>query len=281
MVSKLINIGVVAGLMLFISSCDSSNPAAKGPIVLGDSSAIVTEADQQQLKDMVTDLQPVIPPAENKDEEQKPAADTPKTTAKPEPDKKPAEQKAQPLPNTPGLRAEFKEVTVQIGGLGVKQAGNRDLQRANGAVYTLTSGNIAGATIRVSGSVTKISQRYQTISVMKSNAGDLPLEALSVTTRWENVNGGPNGYKITGLDAPSLQYYDADAEDIRDAVQRAARRRRMPRHKVQALVNSVRHLRAANQKPLVVVLRSVMWKIDGKDAQGRNFSKQIRVDIPL
>ncbi len=245
------------------------------------SKGIVTESDGEQLKDLVTDLQPVIPPAENKDEENatKPAVDTPKIATATPPIKTPTSPA--PLPNGPGLKAEFKDVTVMIPGLDVKQAGNKDLEKANGAVYTLNGGEINGATLRVSGTVTKVSQRYQSIVVMKSPYGDLPLEALSITTRWEQVKGGNNGYPITGLDSKSIEFYDADGEEIRDAVHRIGQRRRMSRKKVQDLVNSVKHLRAANQKPLTPVLRSVMWKIDGKDASGRIFSKQIRIDVPM
>jgi hypothetical protein len=117
--------------------------------------------------------------------------------------------------------------------------------------------------------------------ILKSNMGELPLEALSVTTGWKQVKGGSNSFPVTGLDARNLEYYDADASDIRNAVQRVAKRRRMNHKKAQALLNSVRNVRSANQKPLTVALRSVMWKIDGKDAQGRTYSKQIRIDIPL
>lgn len=283
MVVRLKYILLVAGVMLLLGSCDDSKKSSGGPIVLGDSSTIINEGDQQQLKDLVTDLQPTIPPAENKEEEEKPKAvtDTPKIVAAAQPENPPAKPAQQPLPNAAGLKAEFNEVTVLIPGLAAKQAGNKNLQRASGAVYTHTSGNINGATLRVTGNITKVSQRYQSIVVMKSDVGDLVLEALSVTTKWEPLKGGNGAYAISGLDAKSLQFYDADNEDIRNAVQRAAQRRRMSRRKVQELVSSVRHLRAANQKPLTVTLRSVMWKIDGKDEQGRMFSKQVRVDIPL
>jgi len=38
-----------------------------GPIVLGDSSTIVTETDPARLKDLVTDLKPVISSSEPRD----------------------------------------------------------------------------------------------------------------------------------------------------------------------------------------------------------------------
>lgn len=283
MAARLKHILLSAGVLLLLGSCGDSNQGGKGPIVLGDSSTIINEADQQQLKDLVTDLQPVIPPSETKEEEVKAptANDTPKIVAAAQPETTKTAPKQQPLPNAAGLKAEFSEVTVLIPGLAAKQGGNKNLQRASGAVYTHTSGNIQGATLRVTGNITKVSQRYQTIVVMKSDVGDLVLDALSVTTRWEPLKGGNGAYSISGLDQKSLEFYDADNEDIRNAVQRAAKRRRLSRRKVQDLVSSVRHLRAANQKPLTVTLRSVMWKIDGKDGQGRIFSKQVRVDIPL
>ena len=293
MVNRAGYILLVLALAGTMASCDNASDQPRGAIVLGDSSAIVTETDEQQLKDLVADLQPVIPPAENKDED--PTTPTPDTTAagvslKPAPAGKPQaatppapEQKTPPpAANTPGLKAEFKEVTVQIPGIDVKQGGrNTDLQRANGAVYSLKGGDINGATLRVSGNVTKVSMRYQTVAVLKSDVGDLPLEALSVTTKWEPMKGGNNTYRITDLDPKSLEFYDADASDIRNAVQRAAQRRRLSRRKVQDLVSSVRHTRNANQKPLTIKLRSVMWKIDGKDIGGRMYSKQVRIDVPL
>jgi hypothetical protein len=286
MVNRVKYIVSVTGLALMLGACNNGQQTAKGPIVLGDSATIVTESDQQQLKDLVTDLQPVIPPAENKDQDpqtEQPAADTPNTTVTTN-TPAPATKPAQPAPATltgSGLRAEFGEVTVLVSGLGVTQAGRKDLKRAGGAVYTLNSGKINGSTLQVSGTVTKVSQRYQTIVILKSNMGELPLEALSVTTGWKQVKGGSNSFPVTGLDARNLEYYDADASDIRNAVQRVAKRRRMNHKKAQALLNSVRNVRSANQKPLTVALRSVMWKIDGKDAQGRTYSKQIRIDIPL
>lgn len=267
------------GMML--GACGDEKQTASGPIVIGDSATIVTESDQQQLKDLVADLDPVIPPSQDP-EETKPA-DTPaaQPTATTTTTAAPAQQANTPLPSGPGLRAEFRDVTIVIPGLDVKQSGNKNLQNANGAVYTLNNGKINGATITISGTVTKISQRYQSIVMMKSDIGDVPLDALSITSRWEQVKGSGNTYTISGLDQRSLQFYDADNEDIRDAVQRMAKRRRVSHRKMQDLVNDVRKVRSVDQKPLHGELRSVMWKIDGKDANGRLFSKQIRIDIPM
>lgn len=292
MVIRLRNIFLVVAGVLFFASCDDSKPAGSGAIVLGDSSVIVTESDPQQLKDLVTDLQPVIPPAENKDEDPGAAESKPDSSHKPMPAQAGGVASAsttptQPTPvakivsSGPGLKAEFKDVTIIIPGLAVKQAGNPNLEKANGAVYTLNDGTINGATMRIIGTVTKVSQRYQSVVVLKTEDGTFPLDPLSLTTKWETVTGSNNIYRITGLDAKSMKVYDADARDIKSAVQRMTQRRRMSRKMAQKIQNSTRNLRVVNQKPLYVELRSVMWKIDGKDANGRLFSKQIRIDVPM
>ncbi len=292
MVIRLKHIFLVVAGAFCLASCDDNKPVGAGAIVLGDSSTIITESDPQQLKDLVTDLQPVIPPAENKDEDPNAADNKPDSSHKPLPAQAtitpaPASAKPQPEPaakltsNGPGLKAEFKDVTIIIPGLAVKQAGNPNLEKANGAVYTLNNGNINGATMRIIGTVTKVSQRYQSVVVLKTDNGTFPLDALSLTTKWENVSGTNNTYRVVGLDSKSMKAYDADARDIKSAVQRMTQRRRISRKRAQELYNSINNVRSTNQKPLSVELRSVMWKIDGKDASGRLFSKQIRIDIPM
>jgi hypothetical protein len=270
---------------LVFNACNNLPSQNHGAIVLGDSSTIVTETDPSKLQDLVTDLKPDIKPAENRDSEEvaakrvaeQKAADTPKKAATVLPAK---QQAAAPLAGN-GLKADFTSVSVLIPNLNAKLSGNPNLSRTNGAVYSWVSGNINNNTIKVSGNVTKVSQRYQTVIVLKNSLGELPLDNLSSTTGWEALKGGNGTYRISGLDEKSLDFYEANRGEILRAVSKAARRHRMSRRKTQEFENSVRNVRAANQRPLYVILRSVMWKIDGKDANGRTISKQIRVDIPL
>lgn len=262
-----------------VSSCATSDRSKEnGPIVLGDSSTIVTEQDERKLKDLVAELEPVIP---------KPEQDTP-AAQKPAEEQKPAAGETKPAATaqvrpvvTNGIQANFREASFGIEAVNGKLGGNKNLERANGAVYTWESGDLQSATIKVSQGVTKVSQRYQTAVILKSKYGDILIDALSTTSDWEPLKGAGGSYKVSGLDGRSLEYTDAGPAQIKNAIAKATRRRRMSRRAVEDLLRTVRHVKDANQKPLVVELRSVMWKIDGKDAQGRNFSKQIRVDIPL
>ncbi len=265
---------------LFLCSCKDSPSKNHGPIILGDSSTIVTETDPKNLQDLVTDLHPDIPSSTTRDTtETKEAAAVPDTAKQTKIINPPPAQQAQLSGN--GLLAEFKDVSVLIANVSGKQSGNPNLQRANGAVYTLTGGTINGAQMKLKGTVTKVSQRYQSAVLLKNGYGTLVLDNLSETTDWETMKGSNNQYRISGLDAQSLETADANANTIRNAVSKAAKRQRWSRKKTDEVLNSLRHVRNVNQKPLAVTLRSVMWKIDGKDAQGKAFSKQIRIDIPL
>lgn len=280
MISRLVSIVLLASATLFFTACKDMPAKKHGPITLGDSSTIVTEKDPQKLLDLVTELQPEIPEkTEVKDtpaSQKKPVVDTPKKGKTATAVTPPA-----PVVTGPGLSAEFTEVTVFIQNLNAKIAGKPNLQKANGAVYTLNSGNINGSIIKVSGNVTKVSQRYQSVIVYKNGQTSLPLESLSTTTAWAPLTGGNNLYRITGLDAASMDYSEANNNALRNALSKAAQKKHINKKKIQELLNSIKHVKASNQKPFVIVLRSVMWKIDGKDAQGKIYSKQIRVDIPL
>jgi len=264
-------------------SCKDMPSKNHGPIVLGDSANIVTERDPQKLQDLVTDLNPVIKPAENSDTtpvvtQTVSATNTTDTTKK---NATATNAKPQAPLTGNGLKADFNEVSILIPNLNAKLAGNPNLQRANGAVYSYINGLVNGNLIKVNGNVTKVSQRYQSVVVVKNELGTLPLESLSTTTAWEPLKGANNVYHISGLDEQSLDFPEANHNTIRNALSKAANRRRVSRKKLQEWENSIRNVHATNQKPLYVTLRSVMWKIDGKDAKGRMFSKQIRVDMPL
>ena len=260
------HVAVFAATVLFFS-CKNAPSRSHGP------------NDQTKLHDLVSDLNPVITRSSETADTQ--AAEQKKENTKDTVKKTTAVVATPQAMQLNGLKAEFTEVSVGIPDLVAKQSGNPNLHSANGAVYTWTSGNINGNTVKVSAGVLKVSMRYQSIVILKNHLGTLPLESLSSTTSWEPMNGGNGQYKITGLDEKDLDAPDGNANTIRNAVQKAAQRRHMSRRKAQDWVSSVRNIRATNQKPLTVTLRSVMFKIDGKDQSGKMFSKQIRIDIPL
>jgi hypothetical protein len=265
-----VRILLVAITVLCFAACNGDHTAkSRGPIVLGDSAAIVTETDAQALHDQVPDLQPVI--ATN---------DVAGNTITVPPDDT-SKSLAAPVPSAAsggGLTVTFKEVTLSIPGITTRSYGKPDLQKARGASYELTGGNLAGAQLRVSGgTVTKVSQQYETMIVLQDGSDKLPLESLGkYTSGWQPLPGAGGAYTIAGLEPSKLGYKQAAPSAIRNAVQQAARKQRLNRKDTQDWLDAARSIRAANQAPAAVVLRSVSWRVEGK-----GFSKELRVDVPV
>jgi hypothetical protein len=270
-------LGVAFAGSLFFTGCNNSSENEKAggkPIVIGDPSSIVTENDTNYLKDMVADLKPnemfVDTPQATADTTKK--ADT---VAKAEKTPPPAE-----APKTSGLTAAFKEVTITFPGLSGKMAGKeQDLQKASGITYQLTGGNVSGSSLQVSGAtVTNVSMRYQTDISIKSNIGTLPLDKLSSTTGWKTIKGN-NTYKIAIPADNQLETARVNQNTVKNAINKAARQKRLNKKTQQQWLNSVKNVKSASQKPMAVSVRAVMFKIDGKDKAGKSFSKQVRIDL--
>ena len=267
---------LLVGLTFAFASCEDKQQKNHGAIVLNDPSTIVTENDSLYLMDYVGDIKVLEQPLP-----EPPAPADSNTTAATATQEPAAEQPVQPS-SEQGLTVAFKGVTIFIPNIETRTYQDQDLKNANGASYELTKGVLYGNTLRITeGEATRVEQRYKTIIVVKNELGTLPLETLMELTDWKEIKGNNNIYKITGLATKDLKYEKASRGAIRNAVSKAARSQRMSRAMEQKWLNSVKKVRASNQKPLFVVLRSVMWKIDGKDKNGKFFQKQLRMDFPL
>lgn len=268
----------LAGILGMFSCSESRQAGNKGPIVLGDPATIVTEPDSQYLRDMVMDYQPLRTVAPAVDTTQSPAPDT---AAQPKPEE-PAASNTAPAEteNRPAEEPQGKGLKISLGPASLFIPGIE--ARGKGTTFQLTSGSLNGKEIKVSGArIQKIAQRYQTVVVAKNNLGTLVLDNLNTTTGWETLRGTSNTFSITGLNANRLSAPRVSPSSIRNAVSKAAKKKRMSRNAEQKWLNSVKNVRSANQRPLSVKLRSVMWKVDGKDSKGKTFSKQVRIDMPL
>ncbi len=265
----------LSGFMLLLFSCDNMGKRENhGPIVLGDSSSIVTETNAKNLQDMVMDLHPNIPvstpvPTDTpKQAEKKPVIDTQRT----------ANTEAKPAVLPDGLNVAFKEILFSIPGINTKSYRTQNLAKANGATYQLLSGSLNGKQIHLgNGTANKVSQRYQTLIVLKNDLGTLPLETLNNLTDWEELSGKNNTYTIAGLNG-KLEGADLNLSLLQKAIKNAGRKHHLSKRSEQEWINSVRNTRN-NKRTITVALRSVIWKIDGKDA-GKTYSKQVRVDLP-
>ncbi|MBS1643777.1 MAG: hypothetical protein JST36_01955 [Bacteroidetes bacterium] len=268
-----LRLGLVVVALVALTACkDSGSSKSRGPIILGDSSMIVTEHNPEVLQDLVPDLKPTLPsPAEAapaKDSTPTPAATpTPTTTA------------AAPPSTGPALVAEFKEITLTIPGIETKVYGKQDLKTARSATYQLRNGSLDNAKLYLSGAtLTKVNTRYQTELLVQDGKDELALDRLGkYTSDWQKLNGNAGPYPVVPA---KPEYKELTATAIRNAVQQETRRKRMSRKEAQDWLEEVRRVRSVQDAPMKVMLRAIMWRIEGKDAQGKSFSKELRLDIP-
>lgn len=264
--------------VIALFSCNNEGGSGSNkPIVLGDPSTIVTETDTQYLQDFVADIKilkqtPQVPTAHDS------TAAAPVDSSV----QTPPVAATNEIPKESGLTVPFKEVTIFIPGVETKTYTKQNLEKAPGASYEITDGQLQGNELKIlNGDVDKVSQRYQTIVVAKSELGILVLESLNELDEWKPVKGKGNIYPIKGLTKKELEYKRVSNAAIRTAVTKAARNARLSKANQNKWVASVKNVKAVNQKPLSVALRSVMWKIEGKDPNGKRFQKQLRIDIPV
>lgn len=270
----------LAGLLCTLAACTEYTGKSRGPITLGDPATIITETDSQYLQDMVPALEPVQQP------EPQPLAavkaDTPKPAEKPVQKDTVAAKPATPAKAVNGLNVAFREVTISIPNITTRSYGRGDLQKANSATYELRNGNLNGNQLLISGGkATRVQQRYQTVVIVKNGGKTLPLTSLNTySSAWQTLKGSST-YPISGLDERRLGFTKATPAAIRNAVQKAARSKRMSRKEEQQWISAVRNVRGVNQSPCAVVLRSVMWRIEGTSSDGKKFNKEIRIDMPM
>jgi hypothetical protein len=263
--------------LLALASCAACNPddsnRSRGPIVLGDSSTIVTEADPEALRDVVADLQV---PAEQLPEAPASATDTAATNAGPSE----ANATQQSFAGD-GLTISFQELKVFFPKIGVR--GNKtDLKTARSGTFELQRGNLAGNKLQIApaaGKINKVSQRYETVAGLEDGTGSLALEGLGkYRSSWSELSATGGAYAMTGLDKP--EFHDVSTGTFRNAVQQQAKRERMNRQETQQLLDKAKNYRSIQQAPARITLTAVLWRIEGEDAKGKRFTKELRIDIP-
>lgn len=275
--------------VVLLMSCGEDMPNNEPPpIEMGDPATIVTETDSQYLVDVVQDLNMNISrPVTIKDDKPEPQQTTtndttPAVASNDKPQPTPASASKQTLLAGKGLDVPFPQVRFFIPNIETRYYKKPNLETDYGASYEITEGNLRGNKIVIEGvQVENVYMRYQTIIVARADLGTLPLESLRKTTDWKKISGQDGVYTIDGLDKKNLERIKVSNKAIRRAVQRDARSRNWSRSGQNQWLRLVRNTRNTSQKPLDVALRAVMWKVTGKDANGRPFQRQLRIDVPV
>lgn len=252
-------------------SCDTQGTSgSRGPIVIGDPSTIVTETDPQYLTTTVTDIQIQSIADDTITAGSAPVDATPSTPT--------IALKGSP---NEGLQVAFNEVTLFIPGIQTKTYTKQDPKKSSGVSYQLTEGALQGNNLHITGAtIKKVSLRYMTSVILTNSSREqLLLENLNFLTSWKEINGDQGIYPIENLELEKLLYTKASSAAILKAVDQAARKKRLSTRAKRAWETEAKKAKSVKHAPLSVVLRSVMWKIEGETSDGKTFVKQLRIDI--
>jgi len=263
----------ITALALFLGSCGSNNGSRnRGPIVLGDSSTIITETDSQYLKDDVPDIAP----------RRAQPADTPHQAPQKAAPAKDSTPVARQEPEAAGQGIDFGGAKVVLAGLKLKEPRRQNPVQESGLTYSLQSGRLGASKLIVYGgrNVT-VKQRYQSRLVLKSSLGTVDLRELGLyTSGWANLSAGRSGdaqsFALTGLN--NVGFAQVNNNKIKNAADRELRKRRTNSRTIQSWMKEIRRTRSANDEPCEIQLDNVQWQISGTDEKGKSFHKTIRID---
>lgn len=265
--------------LILVQACDSGKaPKSRGTIVFGDSATIVNEKDPQYLSDNVTDFVPAKEEAPAEDTVTSPQQTVTVETAPPEE----VITKEEPKNAAKGLEVPFKGLSIAVSGIEVRNNKTIDWNTAKGVAYTIEKGNLANASLSCKGAtVSKVMQRIQTVVLVKTKSGrNIKVSGLpTYSSDWQALKGNTGSYSLSSVADNRLSYGQKfSLQATKNAVQKAARANRMNRKEEEELLSSVNRVRAYNQAPLSIALKSVIWKISAKDAAGKTIEKELRID---
>lgn len=277
---KNLQLACLGVFFVLFAACNNSNnkSAINGPIILGDSTTIVTETDSQYLTNNIDDVMPRI--TETSEEV---AVEKPKDTVVAKAQEAPKAEA--PKPQERGLALPFDAYGLLITGVDADLPRNTNWAKARAVTMALKKGALQGETIKTTeGTITKVEQRMQTVVMLQySNGKDYKLAALpTYTSEWRTTVVKNGSYTITGLGNKDIDYHNKfSAKTLSRAAQKLARNLKLNRRDEQKLMSSIRRVSRPNQAPCSIALQSVIWKISGKDAKGKSVEKEVRIDLPL
>lgn len=249
------------------------------PIVLGDSSTIVTETDTNYLGDLVSDITPkeFIQSAVEKapETQRQPATVAPTETAEPV---------TKPTVASSGASINFGQgVQVVITGITTKEFQQQNPEKDAGVSYAVATGDLLKSDMHISGlEDIKVKQRYQSYLVLSANNQQLSLQNMGgYLSDWAIMplknDATESVVSMSGL--ANVKFKTVSNSTIKNAVRRAARSSRMSNTNLNQWLKAVSKTKSANDEPCVLKIDNVQWQISGKTKDGHRFFKTMRMDI--
>lgn len=270
-------------LLLSFLSCDNAAVQKQyAPIVLGDSTTIVTETDSNYLKNTVGDIEtaPVNKLIDSsKNNEAKNDAPTMKdsvvtsTTVKEEP-----ALVTTKAPKTTGVAIHVGNETYVLVE-GIQGGGNRvqDGQKNSAFSFNTNNGKFASAQIKIhNGKWTKAQYRYTVLPQFSYNNKFIDLQGLEAqSSNWDALNSKGNAINIPTI--KNINYKKVSSSQLKQSVTTTLQNRKYKKSAIDAAVKQISNRSTITSAPFSLDITAFEVRVQGVDAKGKSFDKTIKL----
>lgn len=264
------------GLLIvsFLIACDEKRPAHLKPIILGDTSMIVSEYDSTYLQNQTADISPAkTKSSERQITEMMVQVDSMKASKKLETETVKPER-------IQGFTINFSECTVIFNGLLAHALQTtQDERKLNSVSYLKDGGQFMEMKLKVDGLTdVRVEQRLTTKLFIEVENERIELNDLGkFMTQWYNLAGKDNLFFSVGNN--STGFHTVDYTKIKNGLDRELRKKKKDRKQIETWMKAIAATKAYTDAPCFVKVVSSQWRIWGmKD--GKKVQKLIQFDEP-
>lgn len=274
------NILYISGLMLLCYSCNEvTQPKNVAPIILGDSTTIVTETDSQYLKNVIDDIEPSKnqPIAKTNDTIQAQKNDTLLQL------KSTTENITSTANNVKTNSNDFvlnlkNNTQIVFKDIATKEFKTQDPSTQNDLSYLITKGDINKSAITVNnGSITEVLYKSKIVYKVKTSQAELVLSTLAgKSANWTKLPIKSNVVTLGNINSPAA--VKITAKEIQTAIEKAISKKKYKSSVREKLRKELAGVNSLNHKLISYGTDYQQFRISGKDAKGVTFKKIIRLD---
>lgn len=261
----------------FFTACEEKKQGGNKPIHLGDPAGIVTETDSTYLKNVTDDISPnQVQSSESEITDMMVQVDSAKASAALETE---AETNEAPAVLS-GLTVSFSEGSIILNGIEAHTLNRKDPDpKANSVSFVYDAGEWKEVKLGVNGlNDVRVEQRLMTRLAINYNDEPVLISSLGrYTSPWYNLPG--NGKQFVSLGTNSITYMAIDGAKIKQAAQTDINAKKWSTDKKKAAIKTLQPIRSFRDKPCLVLVKSIQWRISGIHA-GKKIQKLVQLDLP-
>lgn len=264
--------------MFFTLLSCKENVVNKIPIILDDSSLIVTEVDTQYLKNITEDIAPVgkkVKSSATQISQMMAQVDSMNASKKLE-----QEVVEKVDIHIKGFEIHFAECNVTFENVEAHALNNTQNERATNSVsYLLDVGSMLDTKLEIHQlEDCSVEQRlFIKLAILHQDQTIILHELGKNITDWQILAGKNN--RFVSLSSNSLVYDQADGNKIRLALEKTLKQKRKNKDEIKEWMSAVAKVNKSSDAPCKLIAVSSQWRIVGKK-DGKNIRKLIQFDIP-